>query len=315
MSQRADHSADHGQPSVVAITGASGMIGSALSQRLRGHGSRVVHLVRREPRADVPAGVREVHWSPTEGELDPAALADVTAVVNLAGAGIGDRRWTSSYQEEIRRSRVAGTDTLVQALLQLDEAPHLVSGSAIGYYGDRDAEVLTEASDHGDGFLADVCREWEGATAPLEAAGGSVAHLRTGIVLSTDGGAMARLLPLARLGLAGPLGSGRQFWSWITLHDVVRSIEFLLQRPEVVGPVNICGPTPAEQRQVVSAIGAQLHRPTLLPAPTPALRVVLGKMSSDILSSQRALPTVLDEAGFRHDHPDLESAVSWLLGR
>lgn len=300
-------------PAVVAITGASGLIGSALSARLRSHGAEVVHLVRREPSDDLPERVREVRWNPREGALDADDLRDVDAVVNLAGAGIGDRRWTASYQEEIRHSRVAGTDTLVRVLAQLDPLPRLLSGSAIGFYGDRGDEVLTEASSSGDGFLADVCRQWEAATAPLEAAGASVAHLRTGIVLSRNGGAMARLLPLARFGLAGPLGRGTQYWSWITLHDVVGALDFLLSRPEVTGPVNICGPTPTPQREVVDHLGDHLHRPTVLPAPTPALRLALGKMASDILSSQRALPEALAVAGFRHEHDTLDAALSWLL--
>ncbi|CAN5366081.1 TIGR01777 family oxidoreductase [soil metagenome] len=296
----------------VAITGSSGMIGSALSTALRDRGDFVVHVVRREPQAEgLPDGVREVRWDPDQQDFDADILEGVDAVVHLAGAGIGDHRWTSSYKETIRASRVDGTEAVAAAVAS---RPHvrLVSGSAIGYYGNRGADVLTEESGLGEGFLAQVCRDWEAATWRARQAGASVALARTGIVLSPSGGAMGRMLPLAKFGLAGPLGSGKQFWAWITLHDHVRAMLFLVDYPDIAGPVNLTAPTPDAQVDVVKALGEELGRPAVLPAPTIALRVALGEMAGDILGSQRALPTVLTEAGFTWDHAELDTAMAWL---
>ncbi|MGB6021639.1 MAG: TIGR01777 family oxidoreductase [Ornithinimicrobium sp.] len=301
------------QPRTVAITGASGLIGSALYQALRDRGDLVVHLVRREPRSEgLPAGVREAEWKPQDRELDPAVLTGVDAIVHLAGAGIGDHRWTQDYKESIRNSRIDGTETVAQAVASLEAPIRLVCGSAIGYYGNRGTDVLTEESRLGEGFLAEVCRDWEAATWRARQARAPVALARTGIVLSVDGGAMAKMMPLAKFGLAGPLGSGKQYWAWITLHDQVRALMFLVDHPDVTGAVNLCGPSPDTQADVVKALGEQLRRPAVLPAPTIALRVALGEMAGDILGSQRALPTVLTEAGFSWDHPDLDSAMDWL---
>lgn len=298
----------------IAITGASGLIGTALSSSLRARGDRVVHLVRRTPTApeELPGGVSEAQWDPSAGELDPAHLEGVDAVVHLAGAGIGDHRWTDDYKAAILNSRIEGTTAVATAVAALDAPPRLLSGSAVGYYGDRGSDVLTEESALGEGFLAEVCRDWEQATWRAEQAGSSVAHLRTGIVLSPDGGAMAKTMPLAKAGLSGPLGSGKQFWAWITLHDEVRAIEFLLAQGDITGAVNLCAPSPDTQRAVAKALGAQLGRPAVLPAPTFALKVALGQMAGEILGSQRALPTVLTDAGFTWDHRDLDAAMTWL---
>lgn len=300
----------------VAITGASGLIGSALSEALRERGDRVLHLVRRAPRAagDLPEGVEEASWEPEQARLDPTVLEGVDAVVNLAGAGLGDRRWTDSYKATLRRSRVEGTRAVAAAVAEQGGGIRLLSASGINYYGDRGADVLTEDSGNGTGFLAELCRDWEAATWRAEQAGAPVAHLRSGIVLSREGGAMGRLLPLARFGLGGPLGSGRQYWSWITLPDHVRAMLFLLEERQLTGAVNVTGPSPTPQSQVVKALGEQLHRPARMPAPTIALRLALGEMASEILGSQRVLPTVLQEAGFAFDHPDLEAAMRWLVG-
>lgn len=308
---------------LVAITGASGLIGAALSQALLGRGDQVLHLVRRAPRAsaDLPDGVREVRWDPG-GELDPAVLDGVTGVVHLAGAGIGDKRWTTGRKAELVSSRLEGTATIARAVAGMPSAgdsaeggppPRLVSGSAIGYYGDRGAEVLTEESDLGEGFLADLCRDWEAATWSAQRAGVPVAHPRTGIVLAPHGGALGKLLPLALAGLAGPLGGGGQYWAWITLHDQVRALLFLLDRPDLRGPVNLTGPHPDTQTDIVRALASALHRPALVPAPTIALRLVLGEMAGEVLGSARVLPTVLIEAGFTFDHPDLGTAMGWLV--
>lgn len=300
-------------PRRVAITGASGMIGGALSRALVQRGDQVVHLVRRGASADVGEGVTEAPWDPGAGRLDPAALEGVDAVVHLAGAGLGERRWTQDYKNTIRASRVAGTTTVSGAVAARSPIPRLVSASAIGIYGDRGNDVLTEESRTGSGFLAEVCRDWEAATWQAQEHGGSVAHARSGIVLSPEGGAMARVMPLAKFGLAGPLGSGKQYWSWITLRDEIRALMFLIDRPDITGAVNLTGPHPDTQTDVVRALGERLRRPTLLPAPTVALRIALGEMASEILGSQRVLPTLLTGAGFEHDHPDLGTAVAWLV--
>jgi uncharacterized protein (TIGR01777 family) len=293
----------------VAITGASGLIGSALSTFLRARGDDVVHLVRREPRASY-----EIRWDPASRKMDPAGLSGLTAVVHLAGAGVGDHRWTAAYKREILDSRVNGTATIAGALADLGEPIALVSGSAIGAYGDRGDELLTEDSERGTGFLAEVVRAWEAATAPAQEAGMRVAHARTGILLSPDGGAMGPVLPLARLGLAGPLGSGRQYWSWITLHDEVRALAHLIDQ-EVVGPANLVSIAPTRQREVMKALGAQLGRPALLPAPALALKLALGEFAQDILGSQKALPSVLTASGFVFEHDTIEGAMSWLVPR
>lgn len=291
----------------VAITGSSGLIGTALATHLREIGHVPVPVVRRLPKAG------EIGWDPTGGRLDRAALAGVDAVVNLAGAGIGDHRWTDEYKRTIRDSRVLGTRTLVKALTSLDPLPRvLVSGSAVGFYGTRGDEPLTEASPGGEGFLADVVRAWEAEAEPASAAGIRVARIRTGLVMSPKGGAFGRLLPLLKLGLGGPLGDGRQWWPWITLEDEVRAIEFLLTH-EVSGPVNLTGPEPAPQRDVVKALAQVANRPSMFPAPRFGLKLVLGEFADDVLASQRALPTVLQGAAYTFTHPTLDAAARWVL--
>jgi len=291
----------------VAITGASGLIGSALSAFLSARGDEVVHLVRRQPRAS-----HEISWNPVTRTLSPGDLTGVTAVVHLAGAGVGDHRWTPAYKHEILASRVDGTATIATALANLGEPIALVSGSAIGAYGDRGDLILTEDSGPGQGFLADVVRSWESATGPAQDAGLRVVHARTGLVLTPKGGAMERVLRLARFGLAGPLGSGRQYWSWITLNDEVRALAHLIDQ-DLSGPVNLVSVQPLRQAEVMKALGAVLGRPAVLPAPALALKVILGEFASDILGSQRALPSVLTASGFVFDHDTIESAMRWLV--
>jgi uncharacterized protein (TIGR01777 family) len=295
------------QPQRVAITGASGLIGSALSAFLSARGDDVVHLVRREPRTS-----SEVGWDPASRTLQPGDLSGLTAVVHLAGAGLAAHRWTPAYKQEILASRVNGTATIATALADLGEPIALVSGSAIGAYGDRGEEILTEDSQPGEGFLADVVRAWEAATAPAADAGLRVVHARTGLVLTPDGGAMERVLPLARFGLAGRLGTGRQYWSWITLHDELRALTHLIDA-DLVGPVNLVSSQPLRQGEVMKALGAQLGRPAVLPAPALALRVVLGAFASDVLASQRVLPSALTASGFVFDHDTIEAAMRWLV--
>lgn len=293
----------------VAITGASGLIGGALSAFLSARGDDVVHLVRREPRAP-----DEISWDPASHQLNPGDLSGLSAVVHLAGAGVGDHRWTSAYKQEILASRVNGTATVAKALADLGEPIALVSASAIGAYGDRGDEILTEESELGSGFLADVVRDWEAASRPASDAGLRVAHPRTGLVLTPEGGAMKRVLPLARLGVAGPLGSGRQFWSWITLQDELRALAYLIDH-DIAGPVNLVSPQPTRQAEVMKALGAQLGRPALLPAPALALKIALGEFAADILASAYILPSVLTSSGFEFTHETIESAMIWLVAQ
>lgn len=298
----------------VVLAGSHGMIGRALTAHLTQQGHRVTRLVRRPVVS--PA---EISWDPTAGRLDAADLRGVDAVVNLGGAGIGDRRWTAAYKQRILTSRTGPTSLLARVLADLaggadDDAPGprvLLQASAVGFYGDRGEEVLTEASAPGEGFLAGVVRAWEDATGPAEEAGVRVAHLRTGIVMSPDGGSFGKLLPLLRLGVGGPLGNGRNHWAWITLADHVRAVGHLLTS-QVTGPVNLTGPEPAPQREIVRAVARELHRPAVLAVPRFALRAVVGGFADDICSSQRAVPRVLLADGFVFEHPDLASAARWL---
>jgi uncharacterized protein len=300
-------------PQRVAITGASGLIGGALSAFLRRRGDEVLRLVRRAPQAP-----DEVRWDPARGLLEADDLRGVTAVVHLAGAGVGDRRWTPSYQQEILRSRVDGTQTMARALAELAErgqAVRFVSGAAVGYYGDRGDEVLTEQSEPGQGFLAEVVRAWEAAADPARQAGLSVVHSRTGLVFAPGGGAVARMLPLARVGVNGPLGSGRQWWPWISLPDTVRALAHLVDHPEVQGPVNVVGPAPLHQVAIARELGRQISRPAVLPAPAFGIRLVLGGFADEVLTSKRAVPTALLESGFVHEHATVASALRWVLAQ
>ena len=293
----------------VAITGSSGLIGGALSSSLRDRGHDVVRLVRRDP-----AVGDERPWDPESGHLDPSALADVDTVVHLAGAGVGDHRWTPSYKATIHASRVDGTDLVSRVVADGAGPTRLVTASAVGIYGDRGDEVLTEASASVDTFLAGVVRDWEGAAAPAIEAGVPVAHARTGIVLSTKGGALTPMLRMGRLGLGGPLGSGRQWMPWITLADTVAAYTRLVEDPTITGPVNLTAPHPARQREVARGLGQWLHRPSFLPAPRPAMYAVLGEFAGEALASARVLPHRLRRAGFVHAHPRLEDALDHLLG-
>lgn len=295
----------------IAITGSSGLIGSALSRALTQRGDEVIKLVRRDT-----AAADEVTWDPARGELDHTALEGVSAVVNLAGAGIGDKRWTAAYKRTLVDSRVDSTSTIVDALARMPGRARLVNGSAMGYYGDRGEETVNEESAPGTGFLVDVVQAWEAATAPAAAAGVPVAFARTGLVLSPGGGLMDRVLPLAKLGLAGPLGNGRQWWSWISLTDEVRALIHLVDHPEIIGPVNLAAPVEAavRQRDAMRALGHALHRPSFLPAPSPALRVVLGEFAGDVLASTRMAPAVLQHSGFEWNHTDIDDAMRYAAG-
>jgi uncharacterized protein (TIGR01777 family) len=295
----------------VLVSGASGLVGRALVQSLRRQGHQVRCLRRGS------AGGGDVAWDPEVGALDPGALEGLDGVVHLAGENIAAGRWTPTRKARILSSRVQGTGLLAQTLARLAQPPSvLVCASAVGYYGDRGGEELTEASPPGQGFLAQVCRAWEEAAAPARAAGIRAAHLRFGMVLSARGGALSRMLLPFRLGLGGRMGSGKQWMSWICLEDAVRAILHLLEHPDLSGPFNAVSPHPCTNAEFARTLGKVLRRPALFPAPAWALRLALGEMAEELLlSSARALPVRLLESGFRFEHPELEKALRHLLGR
>ncbi|MEU1848848.1 TIGR01777 family oxidoreductase [Streptomyces sp. NPDC019990] len=291
----------------IAVTGASGLIGSALVRSLTADGQEVVRLVRRAPRA-----ADEVRWDPEGGHVDTAGLAGCHAVVNLAGAGVGNRRWTEAYKRRLRDSRVNGTATLARAVASLDgkDRPRVfVNGSAIGYYGETGDRTVDESAPAGKGFLPSLCVEWEGATAPARKAGVRTVFARSGLVVSREGGAWGRLFPLFRAGLGGRLGDGRQYWSFVALHDEVAAIRHLIDTEGLSGPVNVTAPNPVPNREITAAMGRVLHRPTLFAVPAPVLRTVLGEMSGDVLGSARVVPARLLESGFRFAFPEIEGAI------
>ncbi|MER6257498.1 TIGR01777 family oxidoreductase [Streptomyces sp. NPDC001584] len=289
----------------IAVTGATGLIGSALVRSLRADRHEVVRFVRREP-----AAADEARWDPARGYVDPAGLAGCGAVVHLAGAGVGDHRWTAAYKREIRDSRVLGTAALAHALAALDEPPAvLVSGSAVGYYGDTGDRAVDESAPAGRGFLPSVCVEWEAAAAPAQEAGIRTAFARTGLVVAREGGAWGRMFPIFRAGIGGRLGDGRQYWSYISLRDEIAALRHIIDTPGLSGPVNLTAPEPLTNRQVTEAMARVLRRPALLPVPAVALRVVLGEFSGDVLGSQRARPARLLGSGFVFRDPGIEQAI------
>ena len=298
---------------IVAITGATGLIGRALRRSLEADGHQVRPVVRRP----VGSGESAIRWDPDAGTIDAGALEGVDAVVHLAGAGIGDERWTAERKRVILESRTRGTALLATTLAGLDAKPSvLVSGSAVGYYGDRGDEALTETSAPGDDFLASICVAWEAAAVPVTDAGIRLATIRTGIVLTTDGGALPKMLPLFRFGLGGPYGSGHQWWSWITLTDEVAAIRHLIDH-DVHGPVNLTAPRPVRERELAKTLGRVMHRPSLLPVPPFGPKLVVGAELAQALlfTSAEVMPTVLESEGFRFAHPDIETALRAVLDR
>ncbi|WP_225822658.1 TIGR01777 family oxidoreductase [Streptomyces naphthomycinicus] len=289
----------------IVVAGASGLIGSALVRSLAADGHEVVRLVRRTPR-----GPDEVRWDPARQSVDAAGLIGCTAVVNLAGAGVGDRRWTPEYKRQLRDSRVLGTAALAEAVAALPEPPRVfLNGSAIGFYGDTGDRVVDEDAPPGDGFLSALCVEWEEAAAPVAEAGVRTVLLRTGLVVARGGGAWGRLFPLFRAGLGGRLGDGRQYWSYIALHDEVAAIRHLMDDEGLSGPVNLTAPQPLTNGEITAAMGRVLHRPTPFAVPAPVLRTVLGEMAGDVLGSQRVVPKRLLESGFRFAFPGIDEAI------
>lgn len=296
----------------VLISGASGLVGTALLPALAAEGHETARLVRRGASEDH----KTVRWDPGRGAIDVPALSGHDAVVHLAGESIIGR-WTEAKKQRIRASRLTGTRVLAEALAKLTRPPKvLVSASAVGYYGNRGEEALTERSAGGRDFLADVCREWEAATAPAAAKGIRVVQLRLGIVLSPRGGALKAMLWPFRWGLGGVVGSGRQYWSWVALDDVVGVILQALTQETLQGPVNVTAPTPVTNREFTTVLGRVLQRPTIFPLPAFAARAVLGEMADALLlSSACVLPKKLQEAGYTFRWPALEAALRHVLAR
>jgi hypothetical protein len=294
----------------VVITGATGLIGTALVKALQARGDEVTRLVRRAP------ATGEARWDPATGQIDAAALEGQEAVVHLAGVGIADKRWTDEHKRAVIDSRLQGTTVLARTLANLADKPKVMaSASAVGYYGVRGDEVLTEDAEAGTGFLADTCKQWEAATAPAEDAGIRVAHFRTGIVLSDDGGALKPMLLPFKLGLGGRIGSGRQWWSWIAIDDEVGAILHLIDTNTLRGPVNLTAPNPVTNDEFTRTLNRVLHRPTLLPTPTFALKAMFGSEAVDemFLGGQRVVPARLQADGYAFRHAQLEGALRQLL--
>jgi len=291
-------------PQRIAVTGSSGLIGSALVGHLKSEGHTVQRLVRR-----APVSSDEIQWDPKTGFVDIEALRGVDAVIHLAGVGVSDKRWSKRFKSEILNSRLLGTTAIANAVAEV-KPQVFISASAIGWYGDSGNRAVVETDSVGHDFLAAVCREWEGA-ADLAGAVRTV-KLRTGLVLDPTGGALGRMLPLFRFGLGGKLGSGKQWWSWITLHDVVRAITFALEN-DISGPVNLTSPNPVTNQEFTAALARALNRPALFPAPAIALKIALGGFSSEVLGSKKVMPTALTTAGFQWDYPHISTALQVLV--
>jgi len=291
-------------PQRIAVTGASGLIGTALVGYLKSQGHTVQRLVRR-----AAVSSEEITWDPIAGTVDLEALAGVDAVIHLAGAGVSDKRWTKKYKSEILNSRLLGTTTIAKAVAVV-KPQVFISASAIGWYGESGNRAVIESDRVGDDFLAAVCRELESAA---DLAGDvRTVKLRTGLVLDPTGGALGKMLPLFRFGLGGKLSNGKQWWSWITLHDQIRAIAFLLEN-QVSGPVNMTSPNPVTNSEFTAGLARAMHRPALFPVPAFALKIVLGGFSSEVLGSKKVMPQVLTEAGFTFDYPHISSALEKLV--
>lgn len=291
-------------PQRIAVTGASGLIGSSLVGYLKSQGHTVQRLVRRPS-----VSSEEITWDPIAGTVDMEALAGVDAVIHLAGAGVSDKRWTKKYKSEILNSRLLGTTTIAKAVA-IVKPQVFISASAIGWYGESGNRAVIESDRVGDDFLAAVCREWESAA---DLAGDvRTVKLRTGLVLDPTGGALGKMLPIFRFGLGGKISHGKQWWSWITLHDQIRAIAFLLEN-KVSGPVNLTSPNPVTNSEFTAGLARAMHRPALFPVPAIALKLVLGGFSTEVLGSKKVMPQVLTEAGFTFDYPHISSALEKLV--
>jgi uncharacterized protein (TIGR01777 family) len=295
----------------VAITGSTGLIGGALRRHLEQRGDRVIAVVRRP----VTPGDDAIEWHPERDEIDASAFSGIGAVVNLAGESIGARRWSAAQKRRLVESRVRSTRLLASALAEIDRPPSvLVSGSAMDFYGSRGDEPLRETCPRGDGFLADLANEWEHATESAEKAGRRVTHLRTSLVLDRDAPALTRMMRPFKLGVGGRLGNGRQYWSWITSLDAARAIAWIIDN-DLSGPVNLASPSPVTNAEFARALGRVLHRPALLPAPKPAVQLLLGAQLADelLFSSHRLVPEALLSSGFRFEHGTIDEALAAVL--
>jgi uncharacterized protein (TIGR01777 family) len=297
----------------ILLSGASGMLGSAIGQALLGQGAVIFRLVRSEARSP-----DELHWNPAARELNLGRLDGsqlLTAAVHLSGANISSQRWTAEYKPQMRASRVGTTQVLAEALARMKNPPSvLVTASATGFYGDRGDELVDEDSTAGEGYFPQLCQEWEAAARLAEDAGIRVVHLRFGVVIGRDRGVLAKLAPLFRLGLGGRLGNGRQWMSWVSETDAVAAALFALENPALSGPLNVTSPQPVTNSEFTSQLARALHRPAVLPAPAFALRLAFGEMADEaLLASTRAIPKRLLAAGFVFKHPTLSSALSKAL--
>lgn len=294
----------------VLVSGSTGLIGTALVPALEERGHRVVRLVR-----SGGGGRDAVRWDPSSGEIEAGGIEGVEAVVHLAGESIAEGRWTAQKKARIMESRRQGTGLLARTIAGMGTPPRvMVSMSAIGYYGDRGNELLRETSPPGELFLSGVCVEWERAADPAREAGIRVVHPRTGIVLTTKGGAFGRTLPIFKLGLGGKIGSGRQYWAWITLDDVVGALIHAMETDALEGPVNVVAPDPPTNAEYTQVLGRVLNRPTIFPLPAPAARLMLGEVADELLlPSARVEPARLQETGYDYRHPELEGAFRYLL--
>lgn len=297
-------------PATVAIAGSSGLIGTALVSALRSADHRVVRIVRR-----APSNSDELHWNPDAGQLDPGVLSGVDAVVNLCGVNIGASRWSGSFKQSLRDSRIDPTEVLAAAVAEAG-VPTLVNASAVGYYGDTRGRTVDETAPPGAGFLARLCVDWEAATAAARDAGARVVLARSGLVLAPSGGVLARLRPLFSLGLGARLGSGRQYMPWISLEDEVRALIFALGDDALSGPVNLTGPAPVTNAEFTGALGRAVNRPTPMLVPGIALRAVVGEFAAEgLLAGQRAIPTALENAGFTFHHNTIGEALRYATAR
>ena len=291
----------------IAIAGSSGLIGTELVTALRADGHEVLRLVRRSPKAPT-----EVQWDPATGEINLDALVGTEVFINLAGAGVGDHRWSDDYKKAILDSRIDTTTTIARAAVQTG-AKTLINASAIGWYGDTGAQAVDESSPAGSGFLADVVVAWEKAADEARAAGIRVVHPRTGLVVSTHGGAWAKMIPLFKLGLGGRMGDGKQYWSFISMRDEIAAFKFVIANESISGPVNFTAPQPATNAQITSAMAKVYKRPAFFHVPGVALKTVLGEFSQEVLGSSRVLPKVLLANGFTFSDPDALAAMSTLV--
>lgn len=291
---------------VIAIAGSSGLIGSALVYALRATDHRVLRIVRR-----APSNADEVFWNPDTGEFDPSALDAVDAVVNLCGVNVGDKRWSGAFKQCLRDSRIGPTEVLSTAVVEAG-VPALINASAVGYYGDTGSRTTDETAAAGRGFMAQLCEDWEAATAFAERDGTRVVLVRTGLVLAPSGGILSRIRPLFSLGLGARLGNGRQYMSWISLEDEVRALLFAITHDEVSGPVNLTGPAPVTNAEFTAALGRTVNRPTPLIVPGFALRIALGEFAEEgLLGGQRAIPAALERAGFVFHHNTIGEALAF----